>query len=219
MQLKKVKEYNMMDKVIDIIKSEPFYVPSILLKNYKKLNIDEKEFILLMYLINTDNSFNPKQISKDLDYDLNEAMNIINSLIEKDILKIDIVNNKVREEIINLDELYKKLAFTLINETKSKKTNLFDIFESEFGRTLSPIEYETISDWQKDFSDELILLALKEAVFNGVNSLRYIDKIIRDWDKKGIKTEEDVINDRKKFQEKKQEKKLFDYDWLNERDN
>lgn len=209
----------MMDKVIDIIKSEPFYVPSILLKNYKKLNIDEKEFILLMYLINTDNSFNPKQISKDLDYDLNEAMNIINSLIEKDILKIDIVNNKVREEIINLDELYKKLAFTLINETKSKKTNLFDIFESEFGRTLSPIEYETISDWQKDFSDELILLALKEAVFNGVNSLRYIDKIIRDWDKKGIKTEEDVINDRKKFQEKKQEKKLFDYDWLNERDN
>ena len=57
---------------------------------------------------------------------------------------------------------------------------------------------------------------LKEAVFNGVNNLRYIDKIIREWSKKGIKTEEDVINDRKKFQTKKSNKELFDYDWLNE---
>lgn len=210
----------MMDKIIDIIKSEPFYVPSILLKNYRKLDINDSEFILLLYLINTDNSFNPKQISKDLNYDLNEVMNIINSLTEKDILKIDIVNKKVREEIINLDELYKKIAFILINkDKKNKKSNLFDTFENEFGRTLSPLDYEIISDWQKDFDDELILLALKEAVFNGVNNLRYIDKIIRDWDKKGIKTEEDILNDRKKFQEKKSEKKLFDYDWLNERDS
>lgn len=210
----------MMDKVIDIIKMEPFYVPYILLKNYRKLDITDSELVLLIYMINTDNSFNPKQISKDLNYDLNEVLDTINSLVVKDILKIDIVNKKVREEIINLDELYKKLAFTLINKDKNgTQTNLFDTFESEFGRTLSPLDYEIISDWQKDFTDELILLALKEAVFNGVNNLRYIDKIIRDWDKKGIKTEEDIINDRKKFQEKKSNKKLFDYDWLNERDS
>jgi len=210
----------MIDKIIDIIKSEPFYIPSILLKNYKKLGITDSEFILITYLINTDNSFNPKQISKDLDIDLNEVMDLITSLTEKDILKIDVISKKIREEIINLDELYKKLAFTIVNKNqKSEKTNLFDIFENEFGRTLSPLDYEIISDWQKDFSDELILLALKEAVFNGVNNLRYIDKIIRDWDKKGIKTEEDIINDRKKIQEKKSNKKLFDYDWLNERDS
>ena len=81
------------------------------------------------------------------------------------------------------------------------------------------MDYEIISDWQKDFDDKLILLALKEAVFNNVTNLRYIDKIIRDWSKKGIKTEEDIINDRKKFESKKSNKKLFDYDWLNERDN
>ncbi len=209
----------MLGKLTDILKNEPFYVPNILFKNYRKLNITDSELIILIYLINTDNTFNPKQIAKDLNFKLNETMDLINSLIEKNIIKIDIINKKVREEIINLDELYNKLAFIIIDGKEKKSDNLFDIFEKEFGRTLSPMDYEIISDWQKDFDDKLILLALKEAVFNNVTNLRYIDKIIRDWNKKGIKTEEDVINDRKKFESKKSNKKLFDYDWLNERDN
>ena len=210
----------MLGKVIDLIKNEPFYVPNILLKNYRKLNITDSELIVLVYLINTDISFNPKQIAKDLNFDLSEIMNIITSLTEKGILKIDIINKKVREEVINLEELYKKLGFIVVNdEIKENSNNIFDIFEKEFGRTLSPIDYEIITDWQKNYNDEIILLALKEAVFNGVNNLRYIDKILIDWNKKGIKNEQDIINDRKSFQSKKQNKKLFDYDWLNEQDS
>ena len=209
----------MLGKLTNILKNEPFYVPNILFKNYRKLNITDSELIILIYLINADNTFNPKQIAKDLNFKLNETMDLINSLIEKNIIKIDIINKKVREEIINLDELYNKLAFIVIDGKEKKSNNLFDVFEKEFGRTLSPMDYEIISDWQKDFDDKLILLALKEAVFNNVTNLRYIDKIIRDWSKKGIKTEEDVVNDRKKFESKKSNKKLFDYDWLNERDN
>ena len=210
----------MLGKVIDLIKNEPFYIPNILLKNYRKLNITDSELIVLVYLINTDISFNPKQIAKDLNFDLSEIMNIITSLTEKGILKIDIINKKVREEVINLEELYKKLGFIVVNdEIKENSNNIFDIFEKEFGRTLSPIDYEIITDWQKNYNDEIILLALKEAVFNGVNNLRYIDKILIDWNKKGIKNEQDIINDRKSFQSKKQNKKLFDYDWLNEQDS
>lgn len=210
----------MLGKVIDLIRNEPFYIPNILLKNYRKLNITDSELIVLVYLINTDISFNPKQIAKDLNFDLSEIMNVITSLTEKGILKIDIINKKVREEVINLEELYKKLGFIVVNdEIKENSNNIFDIFEKEFGRTLSPIDYEIITDWQKDYNDEIILLALKEAVFNGVNNLRYIDKILIDWNKKGIKNEQDIINDRKSFQSKKQNKKLFDYDWLNEQDS
>ena len=210
----------MLGKVIDLIRNEPFYIPNILLKNYRKLNITDSELIFLVYLINTDISFNPKQIAKDLNFDLSEIMNIITSLTEKGILKIDIINKKVREEVINLEELYKKLGFIVINdEIKENSNNIFDVFEKEFGRTLSPMDYEIITDWQKNYNDEIILLALKEAVFNGVNNLRYIDKILIDWNKKGIKNEQDIINDRKNFQSKKQNKKLFDYDWLNEQDS
>ena len=210
----------MLGKVIDLIRNEPFYIPNILLKNYRKLNITDSELIVLVYLINTDISFNPKQIAKDLNFDLSEIMNIITSLTEKGILKIDIINKKVREEVINLEELYKKLGFIVINdEIKENSNNIFDVFEKEFGRTLSPMDYEIITDWQKNYNDEIILLALKEAVFNGVNNLRYIDKILIDWNKKGIKNEQDIVNDRKNFQSKKQNKKLFDYDWLNEQDS
>ena len=209
----------MLGKLTDILKNEPFYVPNILFKNNKKLNITDSELIILIYLINSNNTFNPKQIAKELNFKLNEIMDLIESLTEKNIIKIDIVDKTVREEIINLDELYNKLAFIIIDGKEKKSNNLFDVFEKEFGRTLSPMDYEIISEWQKDFDDKLITLALKEAVFNNVTNLRYIDKIIRDWSKKGIKTEEDVVNDRKKFESKKSNKKLFDYDWLNERDN
>ena len=210
----------MLGKVIDLIRNEPFYIPNILLKNYRKLNITDSELIVLVYLINTDISFNPKQIAKDLNFDLSEIMNVITSLTEKGILKIDIINKKVREEVINLEELYKKLGFIVINdEIKENSNNIFDVFEKEFGRTLSPMDYEIITDWQNNYNDEIILLALKEAVFNGVNNLRYIDKILIDWNKKGIKNEQDIVNDRKSFQSKKQNKKLFDYDWLNEQDS
>jgi len=209
----------MLNKVVDLIKEQPFVIPSILLKNYRKLNITDKELIVLIYLINSESSFNPKQISKDLDYKLNELMEIINSLIEKSIIKIEVIKKNITEEIINLDELYNKLSFIIINGEEEKNNDLYTIFEKEFGRTLSPIDYEIISTWQKDFDEKLILLALKEAVFNGVNNLRYIDKIIHEWNKKGIKTEEDVINDKKKFNSKKSNKELFDYDWLNEKDS
>ena len=209
----------MLGKVIDILKDNSINIPSILFKNYRNLNITDSELIILIYLINSDKTFNPKKISKDLNFKLNETMSLITSLTDKGIIKIDIITKQVREEIFNLDELYNKLAFLIINGKETKSSNIFDVFEKEFGRTLSPMDYEIISDWQKDFDDNLILLALKEAVFNNVNNLRYIDKIIRDWSKKGIKTEQDVINDRKKFESKKSNKKLFDYDWLNERDS
>lgn len=209
----------MLGKVIDILKDNSINIPSILFKNYRNLNITDSELIILIYLINSDKTFNPKKISKDLNFKLNETMSLITSLTDKGLIKIDVINKKVREEIFNLNELYNKLAFLIINGKETKSNNIFDVFEKEFGRTLSPMDYEIISDWQKDFDDNLILLALKEAVFNNVNNLRYIDKIIRDWSKKGIKTEQDVINDRKKFESKKSNKKLFDYDWLNERDS
>ena len=193
----------MLDKVIKLLKTKPFYIPEILIKNYRKLNISDSELILLIYLINTTDVFNPKQIAKDLNFKLNEVMEIFNSLIEKNIIKIDIINKSVREEIINLDELYNKLAFVIVNDKTKESSNLFDVFEKEFGRTLSPMDYEIITDWQKDFDDKLILLALKEAVFNNVTNLRYIDKIIRDWSKKGIKSKEDIIKDKKNYESKK----------------
>lgn len=209
-----------MGQVIELLKSMSYQVSKELLFNYKKINITDRELIILIYLINQPtNLYNPKQISMDLNIDFNTVIEDINSLCEKGIIKIEMKRiNKVLNETINLDLLYEKIAFSL-NEVETKEdNNIYDIFEKEFGRTLSPVEYEIIGNWRNgENTDELILLALKEAVYNGVNSLRYIDKIIFEWNKKGIKTKEDVENNNKQFKRKNEEdkKELFDYDWLN----
>ena len=56
------------------------------------------------------------------------------------------------------------------------------------------MQYEIIKAWieEKKYSEEIIIGALKEAVYNGVSNFRYIDKILYEWSKKGIKTMNDV---------------------------
>jgi len=213
----------MTEKVIDVLKNRDLVIPRILFMNYKDLNITNEELILIIYIVNEKNLiFNAKKIGNDLKLSMGEVLTLINSLSSKDLISLEITTiDGVREEYIDVNKLYKKLAYFVINEevdTKQVDNNIFDTFESEFGRTLSPIEYELITGWlDNGFSEELVICALKEAVYNGVSNLRYIDKILFEWKKKGIKNKEDVENDRKKFNRKKSEKvEVFEYDWLND---
>lgn len=212
----------MMDKVINILKNN-ITIPKILITNYKDLKINELDLIVLMYLISEDNNnFNPTKISEDLKITLPEVLVVIEDLNKADLLSISTnKNNGVIEEIVDLSNLYKKIAYLVVNEKEKKEENttIYDRFEEEFGRSLSSTEYELIGAFLDDgFTDEIINCALKEAVFNGACNLRYIDKILYEWRKKGIKTEEDVLKDKQNFKKKKEDKKteMFDYDWLNE---
>ena len=213
-----------MSQIIELLKSVNYQISKELLFNYKKMNITDSEFIILIYLINqSSNIYNPKQIGNNLKLELNQVLELINSLCEKNIIKIEMKKiNNIRSEIINLDSLYEKIAFTLTEVEEKNDSNLYSIFETEFGRTLSPMEFEIINGWvDNGYSEELIKLALKEATYNGVSNLRYIDKIIYEWGKKGIKNKEDVENNRKQFKNKNisKNKELFDYDWLNDSGN
>lgn len=208
-----------MGQIIELLKSMNYQISKELLFNYKTINITERQLIIIIYLINqTSDIYNPKQISNDLKIELNTVFEEINSLCEKNIIKIEMKRiNKVLSETINLDLLYEKIAFSLNQVEEKAESNLYSVFETEFGRTLSPMEYEIINSWKDNgYTEELIILALKEATYNGVSNLRYIDKIIYEWGKKGIKTKEDVEKNRKQFKSSNTTKKeLFDYDWLN----
>ena len=69
-------------------------------------------------------------------------------------------------------------------------------------------------------SEDLIKEALKEAVFNGVFNLRYIDKILYKWGKDGIKTVKDVEERRTKHNSKKDDSEIdmdiVDWNWFDE---
>ena len=188
----------MMNKVEKLIEKKDYIVPSLLILNYKKINLTAEELVFIIYVINNGEDFNPKKISQDLDLNFDKIMDLINNLTNKGLINLEIKKiNNVRSEYFNIEKIYKKLAFLLVDEEEKKDNNIFDIFEKEFGRTLSPMEYEIINTWLDNFKENTIVLALKEATYNGVSNLRYIDKILYEWQKKGIKTEEDIINNKK----------------------
>ena len=55
--------------------------------------------------------------------------------------------------------------------------------------------------YENNISEDLIKEAVKEAVLNGVSNLKYIDKILYEWGKTGIKTVRDVEDNRRKKRE------------------
>ena len=214
----------MLKKVEKMIRERDIMIPSLLFYNYRELGINAEDVLLLTYLMNGDISFNPKKISNELNLELSELMEQIEHLKSKNLVTIELkkIGDK-RMELINLDGFYDKLIGFIFEqrEEDSIEETIYDIFEREFGRTLSPMEYEIINAWQEsNYSKETIILALKEAVYNGVNNLRYIDRILSEWSKKGIKTQEDLDKDKEKFIKKKNQAarniENTDYDWLND---
>lgn len=213
----------MNNNVLKIIKDRPLTIPKLLFNNYKKLNITEEEFIILIYLLNINDKipYNPKLFTEELNIDKYKAMELINSLSEKNIITIKIEKNKtnITEEYIYLDLLYDKLTSLIYEQQPLKKVDteeVFTAFEKEFGRPITPMEYEQIKNWiTEQIPKELIIEALKEATFNGVSNIRYIEKILSDWQRKGLKTKEDIIKDKTKFKNnKKKEVEVYDYNWL-----
>ena len=90
---------------------------------------------------------------------------------------------------ISLNNLEQKLLQEN-NKTEEVETevNLISVFEEQFARALSPIELNIIKDWKNcEYSDEMIIKALKEAVKSQVLNFRYIEGILSNWAKNGIK--------------------------------
>lgn len=210
------------EKVISILKDKPVIIPRILLNNYKKLNISDSELIIIMVLLSFGDkiTYNPEEFAKEINGDKHQVMNIINNLIHKNIISLEIERvNKKANEYLSLDLLYEKLFNLIIDKGKEKEIDIsiFDTFEKELGRTLSPMEYGQIQEWiTSGNSEEMITCALREAVLNGVSNLRYIDSILNDWKKKGYKNKNDVLKDREMYRNKKNKVSIYDTDWLNE---
>ena len=214
----------MSEKLINNLKEKPIIIPRVLLTNYSKLNITAEELIVLIYLMDKGNNiiYDINLFVKELNLTKRKVIELINNLVEKNILNITINKNidNVSEEYLNLDMLYRKITNIILDKELPSSTNnedLFTIFEKEFGRTISPTEYEKINSWlNEDIDKTLIGEALKEAVYNSTTSLRYIETILYSWKKKGIKTKEDVNKERIRYKKSKNEViEVPDFDWVN----
>ena len=196
-------------KLIDLLREGNFVIPIYLFKLRDKFDLEFEDFIFLVYLTNIGSrfSFDPMKIANNLGYSLNDVMIKLDRLTKKNLLSVEIIKNEkgVMEEYISLEYFYSKISNLVVDEinssdNSSKTINIYEIIEEEFGRPLSPMELEIIKAWlSSNISEEVIVEAVREASLNGVYNMSYIDKILFEWGKKGLKTKEAILKYKNKY--------------------
>ena len=192
-------------------------IPTLLLKYYKKLGLNNDDFVLIIQLKSSmdQGDYFPdlEEISERMNISKNDAFKAVHQLMQKKLLSIETKKDEegITEDVYSLNLLWEKLITLMkqnehvIEEKQEKKEskNLYSIFEAEFGRPLSPMEMESLVMWVEEdqFSKELIILALREAVLSQVYSFKYIDRILLNWKKKNIRTKEEVEKESQRFRD------------------
>lgn len=218
-----------MQNINQILKASNLSINELLIQNMDK-DLTLKDFLVFLKLLNTScECFDCSKMAKTLGLTEEDVMTSFNNLIIKGIIEYKPVkeNGKIKE-VISLDKFYNNVALKLNNQNKLDiSNNIYDIFQKELVRSLSPTEYEYINNWlEKGITEDLIIGALKEAVLSGVKSFRYIDRVLFDWQEKGYRSMNDVEISKKKNtkapekinQDNNSNEEYFDYDWLNDDD-
>lgn len=193
-------------------------VSSLLLAHFHELGITNDEFLVYLELksfYDAGNHFpDMPTIAQRLRLSSTQVYQIIHRMIQKKILTIDTTQDKQgrSQDQYDFALMYRKLATYLsqqnrqVVEQKSsdQRQALFEQIETEFGRPLSPIEYETIAAWldQDHYQADVVGLALREAVLNQAYSLKYMDRILLSWERKHLTTKQQIQGEQEKRQQR-----------------
>ena len=97
---------------------------------------------------------------------------------------------------LDFKPLYRKLLEIKEEKNTAKEIDLVERFEDGFGRTLSAIEVESINEFKRrGFDDEMILDALKEAVKAQKLHLKYVEGILNNWARYGVKVKTKTVTE------------------------
>lgn len=179
-------------------------INNLLISHYQQVGMTNQEFLMFIqvksYMDRGHDFPDINQIAKNMGESEQSIYQLLHELIAKKLLEINSVKGEdsLTHDVYDFSLLYKKLAVAVkqaeevtVKQTKdSSRKQLFTQIETEFGRTLSPIELETIGKWldEDHYQPDLISLALKEAVLNQVYNFKYIDRILINWEKNHIQT-------------------------------
>lgn len=76
-------------------------------------------------------------------------------------------------------------------ELPKKEITIFEYLETNFGRTISPREYEIINSYREIFSLDIIKEAIDRACINNAKTIRYVMGVLNSWESKGFKKVEE----------------------------
>ena len=148
----------MMEGLEKILRMKPIVLPRYLFNYYLRLGITAEELIILIFVIDKGDKviYDPSSIGESLGMDKYKVMELLNNLSEKKIISITVEKNSDGKsaEYISLDLLYSKIMSLVIDKKDEEKTldnsDIYSVFESEFGRTISPMECQVINGLIED---------------------------------------------------------------------
>lgn len=181
-------------------------IPTTLLSSYKTLGLHEYDVMVLLQIYRFQHKLNefptPAEIASYLTITETQCMEILRKLMERNFLAIIQQKNEqgMLSEIYSLDPLWQQL-FSHKQSKEDDEGAIFILFEQEFGRPLSPFEIETINVWldEDEMKPALIKAALRESVLMSKLNFKYIDRILREWKRKGIHSVEQAREEGKSF--------------------
>jgi len=187
---------------LDAFKSGNLVLPSELLLNYNRLFSSSDDFLVwqFFYLQNTTalGELSPSQIAEKIGKNVTEVNQAISRLTEKGLLQYRTIELNGEIEVIfdatlaleRLDQLFEKQETSQVQSVPNDLKSLVETFQQELGRLLTPFEIEDLEKSLKEdgTSADLIKEALREAVLNGKPNWKYIQAILRNWRREGIKS-------------------------------
>ncbi|RHW45973.1 DNA replication protein DnaD [Bombilactobacillus bombi] len=186
-------------------------INNLLIQHFQDLKFTSEEFVLFVNLKMFQElgiKFpSTAQLTHNTGFSAAQIYQLTQSLIDKKLIKIQsqTSENHKFQDYYDLSPVYEALQNLQESSKPAQKDDaaqtIFQKIEVEFGRPLSPIERQTIQEWltQDNYSPEIINLALKEAVLNQVYSLKYIDRILINWEKQHITTAAQLQNNKSHY--------------------
>jgi len=213
--------------------SNSISIPRFLLDYYSELGISNSELLLIIHLLAESNEQAgadgiEERVTVKMNITDKDFKKMVLDLKKRNLLAINYKDNSFPKGfkydfsglIDQLFELWGIYQFKQMEATGKNQEDdslnaekdlslkqLTAVFENELGRPLTGFECEHIKKWLlASYSEELIMEALRRGVSAGVRSFRYLDSILREWEKKGIHTRLEAEKEDIEFQARQNKK-------------
>lgn len=167
----------------ELLNSQCIDFRKLLILKAKSLKITDQECFLLLVIMTMNDigmkPITPSQIGQLCSLSLQQIDKTLISLVDKHFIAR-------KRGTLDLLPIQKMLLNQNVEEEKD--VDLLSIFENAFGRSLNQMELEIINTFKRSgYDDQMILDALNESVKAGVINFRYIEKILDNWSRYGVK--------------------------------
>lgn len=174
-------------------------VADALFARYADTDLTHPEFVVYLFLLRwlerPDTAVDLDTLAQQVKLSASAVFTVIQSLIQKKAVILTTERDATGRAVDRYDvtPLLERVLSAQPSTSTAPTTATAAVYteiETEFGRPLSPIEQQTIRAWLETdhYAPDLIQLALREAVLNQAYSLRYMDRILLNWEKKHLTT-------------------------------